>query len=72
MGLHGLGVICERLKVPSAVVSPDMPAALVQQGTTPMQRGLQRDVGTRPALHRNGAAANLEPPLTLLIARRRW
>jgi len=36
MGLHGLGVICERLMAHG--VPPDMPAALVQQGTTPMQR----------------------------------
>ncbi len=36
MGLHGLPVICEQLMAHG--VSPDMPIALIQQGTTEQQR----------------------------------
>jgi uroporphyrin-III C-methyltransferase/precorrin-2 dehydrogenase/sirohydrochlorin ferrochelatase len=61
MGLHGLGVICERLMAHG--VSPDMPAALVQQGTTPMQRVYNGTVGTLPAL----LATERPKPPTLLI-----
>jgi uroporphyrin-III C-methyltransferase/precorrin-2 dehydrogenase/sirohydrochlorin ferrochelatase len=61
MGLHGLGVICERLVAHG--VSPEMPAALVQQGTTPMQRVYTGTVSTLP-----GILAQKRPkPPTLLI-----
>jgi uroporphyrin-III C-methyltransferase/precorrin-2 dehydrogenase/sirohydrochlorin ferrochelatase len=61
MGLHGLGVICERLMAHG--VAPDMPAALVQQGTTPMQRVYTGTVGTLPAI----VAQERPKPPTLLI-----
>ncbi|MCU0765769.1 MAG: siroheme synthase CysG [Gammaproteobacteria bacterium] len=61
MGLHGLDVICERLIAHG--VRPSMPAALVQQGTTPMQRVLTGTLDTLP-----GIVAREQPkPPTLLI-----
>ena len=61
MGLHGLPVICERLMAHG--VASDMPAALVQQGTTPMQRVYTGTVGTLPAI----LAQERPKPPTLLI-----
>ncbi|GAB6043959.1 siroheme synthase CysG [Endothiovibrio diazotrophicus] len=48
MGLKGLRVICRKLM--DHGMSPDMPAALVQQGTTPNQRVYTGTLGTLPAL----------------------
>jgi len=48
MGLKGLPVISRELQAHG--VSPDMPAALVQQGTTHMQRVLTGTLATLPAI----------------------
>ncbi|WJW74370.1 siroheme synthase CysG [Thiohalobacter sp. IOR34] len=48
MGLTGISVISEQLIRHG--VSPDMPAALVEQGTTPNQRVLVGTVGSLPRL----------------------
>jgi uroporphyrin-III C-methyltransferase/precorrin-2 dehydrogenase/sirohydrochlorin ferrochelatase len=61
MGLHGLPVICAQLIAHG--VRPDMPAALVQQGTTPMQRVYTGTVGTLPEL----LTREKPKPPTLLI-----
>ena len=61
MGLHGLPVICRQLMAHG--VPPDMPAALVQQGTTPMQRVYTGTVATLPDI----LAREQPKPPTLLI-----
>jgi len=61
MGLHGLPVICSQLMAHG--VPPDMPAALVQQGTTPMQRVYTGTVATLPDI----LAREQPKPPTLLI-----
>ncbi len=61
MGLHGLPVICSQLMAHG--VPPDMPAALVQQGTTPMQRVYTGTVRTLPDI----LAREQPKPPTLLI-----
>ncbi len=48
MGLIGLPVICRELLAHG--ISPDMPAALVQQGTTPRQRVYTGTVSTLPEI----------------------
>ncbi|MEI6413536.1 MAG: siroheme synthase CysG [Pseudomonadota bacterium] len=48
MGLHGLTEICEQLMAHG--VSPSMPAALVQQGTTPRQRVFTGTLANLPAI----------------------
>lgn len=61
MGLHGLNIICEQLIAHG--VSPEMPAALVQQGTTHKQRVFIGTLSTLP-----GIVAREEPtPPTLII-----
>ncbi|RMG28043.1 MAG: uroporphyrinogen-III C-methyltransferase [Gammaproteobacteria bacterium] len=62
MGLTGIGVISERLIAHG--MSPDMPAALVEQGTTPNQRVLIGTVATLPEIvHRAEVRA---PTLTIV------
>ena len=61
MGLIGLPVICRELLAHG--VSPDMPAALVQQGTTPMQRVYTGTVSTLPEI----AEKEQPKPPTLII-----
>jgi len=48
MGLTGLPVLCE--KMIEHGTSPDMPAALIEQGTTPNQRVLVGTLKTLPAI----------------------
>jgi uroporphyrin-III C-methyltransferase/precorrin-2 dehydrogenase/sirohydrochlorin ferrochelatase len=61
MGLHGLSVICEKLVAHG--VSADMPAALIQQGTTHRQRIFTGTLATLPEI-----VEREEPkPPTLLI-----
>ncbi len=61
MGLMGLSVICRELL--SHGVPPDMPAALVQQGTTPHQRVYTGTVSTLPDI----AEKEKPRPPTLII-----
>ncbi len=61
MGLIGLPVICRELLAHG--VPPDMPAALVQQGTTPLQRVFTGTVSTLPAI----AEKEQPKPPTLII-----
>jgi uroporphyrin-III C-methyltransferase/precorrin-2 dehydrogenase/sirohydrochlorin ferrochelatase len=62
MGLHGLPAICSQLMAHG--VPPDMPAALVQQGTTPMQRVYTGTVATLPGIL---ARAQPRPPTLLIV-----
>jgi len=62
MGLHGLHVICERLIAHGMPAS--MPAALVQQGTTPMQRVLTGTLATLPAVVER---EHPKPPTLLIV-----
>lgn len=48
MGLKGLSVICRELQ--SHGVPPEMPAALVQQGTTPQQRVFTGTLNSLPGI----------------------
>ncbi len=61
MGLMGLPVICRELLAHG--VAPDMPAALVQQGTTPSQRVHTGTIATLPAI----AEREKPKPPTLII-----
>ena len=62
MGLTGIDVICERLVAHG--MSPDMPAALVEQGTTPNQRVLIGTVATLPRIVREAEVR--APTLTIV------
>ncbi len=62
MGLHGLPVICRELIAHG--VPPDMPAALIQQGTTPMQRVFS---GTLSTLADIVAREQIKPPTLLIV-----
>jgi len=62
MGLTGIDVISERLIAHG--MSPDMPAALVEQGTTPNQRVLIGTVATLPRIVREAEVR--APTLTIV------
>lgn len=62
MGLVGLDQICRQLIVHG--VSPDMPAAVIQQGTTQKQRVVE---STLAHLAEDVAAAGLKPPSLTII-----
>ncbi len=62
MGLAGLDIICSKLIEQG--VSPDMPAALVQQGTTPSQRVF---TGTLSTLNALVAQHEVHAPTLLII-----
>ena len=62
MGLKSLGPLCAQLTRHG--LAPDMPAALVQQGTTERQRVLTGTLATLPAL---AHAAKLEPPTIIIV-----
>jgi uroporphyrin-III C-methyltransferase/precorrin-2 dehydrogenase/sirohydrochlorin ferrochelatase len=64
MGLQGLDEICARLVAHGAPA--DLPAALVQQGTTPHQRVLTGTLTTLPELVRR---ADVRAPTLLIIGR---
>lgn len=62
MGLVGLADICKRLIVEG--VSPDMPAAVIQQGTTQRQRVV---TATLKDLAEKVSAAEMKPPCLTII-----
>ncbi len=62
MGLNGLATICQKLIDHGQ--SPDLPAAVVQQGTTNNQRVVSGTLATLPALVE---AAQLAPPCLTII-----
>jgi uroporphyrin-III C-methyltransferase/precorrin-2 dehydrogenase/sirohydrochlorin ferrochelatase len=62
MGLLGLPTLCARLIEHGA--PPDLPIAVVQQGTTARQRVVTGTLATLPAL---AAAANLRPPTLTIV-----
>lgn len=62
MGLVGLADICKRLIVEG--VSPDMPAAVIQQGTTQRQRVV---TATLKDLAEKVGAAEMKPPCLTII-----
>ena len=62
MGLVGLNQICEKLIEHG--VAPDMPAAVVQQGTTQRQRVV---TGTLADLAQRVEAAKLKPPSLIIV-----
>ncbi len=62
MGLHGLPVLCRELIAHG--LAPTMPAAVVQQGTTPKQRVL---IGTLEDLPQRVEAAQLKPPTLIIV-----
>lgn len=62
MGLGGLGEICRKLIEHGQPA--DLPAAVVQQGTTPNQRVVSGTLETLPGLV---AAANMKPPCLTII-----
>ena len=62
MGLVGLEQICAQLVAHG--VSPDMPAAVIQQGTTQKQRVVESTLAT---LASDVAAAGLKPPSLTII-----
>jgi uroporphyrin-III C-methyltransferase/precorrin-2 dehydrogenase/sirohydrochlorin ferrochelatase len=62
MGLLGLPTLCARLIEHGA--PPDLPVAVVQQGTTTRQRVITGTLATLPAL---AAAANLRPPTLTIV-----
>ncbi|SDK60553.1 uroporphyrinogen-III C-methyltransferase /precorrin-2 dehydrogenase [Methylophilus rhizosphaerae] len=62
MGLVGLAQICAQLVAHG--VSPDMPAAVIQQGTTHKQRVVE---STLENLARDVAAAGLKPPSLTIV-----
>ena len=62
MGLMGLPVLCAKLIEHGR--SPDTPAAIVQQGTTPQERTVVGTLATLPAM---AEAAGLRAPTLILI-----
>jgi len=62
MGLTGLDALCSGLV--SHGMSPDMPAALVQQGTTPNQRVLIGTVSTLPEIVK---ASKVKAPTMIIV-----
>ena len=64
MGLTGLEVICQEMCAHGA--PPDLPAALIEQGTTAQQRVI---VGTLASLPQQVAAANVHAPTLLIIGK---
>ncbi|HRQ05225.1 MAG TPA: siroheme synthase CysG [Nitrosomonas halophila] len=62
MGLLGLAELCRQLIAHGLPTT--MPAAIVQQGTTPNQRVLTGTLSTLPA---NAAATQLQPPTLIIV-----
>ena len=62
MGLTGVDVLCRELV--SHGVPPTMPAALIQQGTTPRQRVLTGTLQTLPDIVRRG---NVKAPTLIIV-----
>ncbi|MGE4281386.1 MAG: uroporphyrinogen-III C-methyltransferase [Magnetospirillum sp.] len=64
MGLSNLSLIADQLI--KAGLSPDMPAAAIQNGTTPRQR---RIIGTLSSLDAQAKAAGLKAPTLIIVGR---
>jgi uroporphyrin-III C-methyltransferase/precorrin-2 dehydrogenase/sirohydrochlorin ferrochelatase len=64
MSLTGLDVICQEMRAHGA--PPDLPAALIEQGTTAQQRVI---VGTLASLPEQVAAAHVQAPTLLIIGK---
>lgn len=64
MGLLGLPVLCQQLI--SHGLTPDTPAAIVQQGTTPSQRVV---TGTLQTLPQQATDAQLKPPTLIIVGK---
>lgn len=64
MGLLGLPVLCQKLVEHG--LSPDTPAAIVQQGTTPSQKVV---TGTLASLPQQATDAQLKPPTLIIIGK---
>jgi len=64
MSLTGLEVICQEMCAHGA--PPDLPAALIEQGTTAQQRVI---VGTLASLPEQVAVANVQAPTLLIIGK---
>ncbi len=62
MGLKGLVILCSEMKKHG--LPGDMPAAIVQQGTTPNQKVVIGTLDTLPAL---AASAKLKPPTLIIV-----
>lgn len=62
MGLVGLEHICQQMIAHG--LSPETPAAIVQQGTTPQQKVV---TGTLTTLYANAIASQLKPPSLIII-----
>ena len=62
MGLSSVGIICE--KMIEHGLEKHMPAALIQQGTTPEQKVV---VGTLEDLPARVAAEQIQPPTLIII-----
>ena len=62
MGLHGLPLICRNLMAYG--VPPEMPAALVQQGTTPQQQVFTGTVATLPEI---AMREKPQPPSLIIV-----
>jgi uroporphyrin-III C-methyltransferase/precorrin-2 dehydrogenase/sirohydrochlorin ferrochelatase len=64
MGLLGLPVLCQKLV--DHGLTPDTPAAIVQQGTTPSQKVVTGTLGTLPKL---ATDAQLKPPTLIIVGK---
>lgn len=64
MGLLGLPVLCQQLVKHG--LTPDTPAAIVQQGTTPSQKVVTGTLATLPQL---AADAQLKPPTLIIVGK---
>lgn len=64
MGLLGLPVLCKQLVAHG--LSPDTPAAIVQQGTTPSQKVI---TGTLNSLPQLATDAQLKPPTLIIVGK---
>jgi uroporphyrin-III C-methyltransferase/precorrin-2 dehydrogenase/sirohydrochlorin ferrochelatase len=64
MGLLGLPVLCQQLVAHG--LSPDTPAAIVQQGTTPSQKIVTGTLITLPHL---ATEAQLKPPTLIIVGK---
>jgi uroporphyrin-III C-methyltransferase/precorrin-2 dehydrogenase/sirohydrochlorin ferrochelatase len=62
MGLHGVEILCRELLRHG--LPPTMPAAMVQQGTTPRQRVL---IGTLETLPELVKAGDVKPPTLIIV-----
>lgn len=64
MGLLGLPVLCQQLITHG--LTPDTPAAIIQQGTTPSQKVVTGTLGTLP---QQAANAQLKPPTLIIVGK---